>query len=246
MRLAFGDHRKPESWASQLRQRRVSLFLDLIPLNRPISILDVGGNEEFWLKIWDERCKNISITLLNLTKENPSGKIPAVSCSGDARSMSFRDCQFDFCFSNSVIEHVGTFGDQVRMAREVRRVAKAYFIQTPYRYFPIEPHFHFPAWSQLPRNVRLILHQRFDLGYMPRESDWITALTDVEQVRLLSVREMKALFPDGYLYKEKVATLTKSLISIRALSVEKNGRVCQNDTLSSRSLGESIVDRSHS
>ncbi len=193
-------------------------FLDLIPRGRPASILDVGGYEYFWLDVWDDRCQNVSITLLNLTAQSLTGKIPAVSCSGDARDMScFHDRQFDLCFSNSVIEHVGTFGDQVRMAREIKRVAEGYFVQTPYRYFPIEPHFHFPAWAQLPVSVRVALHQRFDLGYMPRESDWIKNLSDIDQIRLISIREMKALFPDGYLYKEKLGPITKSLISIRGI-----------------------------
>jgi hypothetical protein len=219
MRIAFGDHRRAGSLASQLRQRRANMFLELLPRNRAVSILDVGGNEHFWLNVWDDRCQHISITLLNLTEENLSGKIPAVSYSGDARNMNcFHDRQFDFCFSNSVIEHVGNFGDQVRAAREVRRVCKGYFIQTPYRYFPIEPHFHFPAWAQLPVSVRVALHQRFNLGYMAREPDWMTTLSDIEQIRLLSIREMKALFPDGYLYKEHLGPFTKSLISIRALT----------------------------
>ena len=59
----------------------------------------------------------------------------------------FKDKSFDAVFSNSVIEHVGTFEDQKMMANEVIRVTNFYFIQTPNLYFPIEPHFLVPFFQ---------------------------------------------------------------------------------------------------
>ncbi|WP_255695553.1 methyltransferase domain-containing protein [Rhodohalobacter sp. 614A] len=51
---------------------------------------------------------------------------------GDALDMHmFEDKSFDVVFSNSVIEHVGSFENQRRFADEVRRVGKAYWVQTP-------------------------------------------------------------------------------------------------------------------
>lgn len=67
---------------------------------------------------------------------------------GDATNLSqYSDKSFDIVFSNSVIEHLYTKENQISMAKEVNRVGKNYFIQTPNYWFPIEPHWVFPSFS---------------------------------------------------------------------------------------------------
>lgn len=74
---------------------------------------------------------------------------------GDATDLrEFGDSSFDVVFSNSVIEHLFTFENQRRMAREVQRVGKAFWVQTPNFWFPMEPHFHVPGWQWMPRDTR--------------------------------------------------------------------------------------------
>ncbi len=188
MRFSFGDNSDPNSMASKMRRARVAQFLTLIR-NAPlgVSVLDVGGNEAFWSKIWNEQFSGVFVTLLNLTQEKISGKLPMISLAGDARDLSrFKDKEFDFCFSNSVIEHVGTLLDQNRVACEIRRVAKGYFIQTPYRYFVLEPHFHFPIWPVLPLWLRTALHRRFNLGYVEAERDYLAARIEISAMFALA------------------------------------------------------------
>ena len=75
---------------------------------------------------------------------------------GDATNLSeFPDGSFDVVFSNSVIEHLQTFGNQEAMAREVRRLAPVFWVQTPNFWFPVEPHFLTPAWHWLPVAARV-------------------------------------------------------------------------------------------
>ena len=70
---------------------------------------------------------------------------------GDAVDMpGISDGAFDVVFSNSVIEHVETYENQRRMAAEIRRVGRRYFVQTPNRHFPLEPHFLVPGFQLLP------------------------------------------------------------------------------------------------
>jgi predicted SAM-dependent methyltransferase len=56
---------------------------------------------------------------------------------GDATDLgTWEDDSFDIVFSNSVIEHLETLEAQAAMAREVRRLAPSYWVQTPTSGFP--------------------------------------------------------------------------------------------------------------
>lgn len=227
MVLGLADNRDPRSLASRLRRQRMAWFADLLTaVPAPVRVLDVGGTVAFWRSTaadWLPRCQ---VTLLNLRPE-AAEELPGVtSVAGDARHMpQFADSSFDLCFSNSVIEHVGTLFDQQAMAQEIRRVSRGYFVQTPYRHFPIEPHFLVPFWQYLPPGVRTALFRRFRLGWMGRQPDPFLARAEVEQVRLLNRREMQCLFPEATLLAERVGPLVKSLVARKAPgSVDTNSK----------------------
>jgi hypothetical protein len=99
------------------------------------------------------------------------------------------------------------------MAEEVRRVGKRYFVQTPNRYFPLEPHFLFPFFQFLPIKVRVWLLQNFKLGWIEKTPDLQKATEIVESIRLLGKREFLSLFPHAHLYEEKVFGMTKSFVA---------------------------------
>jgi hypothetical protein len=208
----LADNRNPTSLAARLRRRRFALFDGLLArLPGAVRILDVGGTSTFWRVMGFERSR-VSITLLN---EDPS----TVDASGfqtvvgDARSMrEFRDREFDVVFSNSVIEHVGTLADQQAMASEVRRVGQRYFVQTPNRYFPLEPHFLVPGFQFLPLSVRAKWLANRDVGWYPKAATYQEALREVSRIRLLSRQEFQRLFPDGTLYVERFLGLSKSFV----------------------------------
>ena len=206
-----------DSWAARLRRQRHQRFLQVAqPFAAPVRVLDVGGTLEFWNANGLLNDAGFRFTLLNLASQGTGDARNVVSVAGDARAMhQFSAGEFDVCFSNSVIEHVGTLFDQMAMAAEVRRVATAYFIQTPNAFFWIEPHFHFPFWQFLPIGWRTRLLQRRSFGWMQREADYLTARAQVEQIRLLSGKEMQLLFPDAAVEHETVGPFVKSLIAIR-------------------------------
>lgn len=209
----LADNRNPDSLANRYRRRRFRLFQRLISdLGRPLRILDVGGKENFWIQMrFDE--PDVQITLLNLhVQETQSSHISAVQ--GDATAMSeFQDGEFDVVLSNSVIEHLSTWDRQVLMAKEIQRVGRRYFVQTPNRRFPIEPHFYVPWFQYLPVSIRAWLAQRFPLGYHERARSKGEALEMVREIRLLTASELRALFPGAALHRERVGGLTKSLIA---------------------------------
>jgi hypothetical protein len=216
LRLALADNTQPDSLVSRLRRARLKQFIKMVPPAKPTHILDIGGTIDFWESHWGELPRNVALTIVNLEPQNARSGLPIRSITGDARNLSeFGDAHFDYCFSNSVIEHVGTLADQRAMANEVRRVASGYFLQTPYRYFPVEPHFLLPLWAQMPLWLRTALHQSVDLGWMAAQPDYLNARADVEQIRLLSIREMHLLFPDAELRLERMCGLVKSIMAVR-------------------------------
>jgi 2-polyprenyl-3-methyl-5-hydroxy-6-metoxy-1,4-benzoquinol methylase len=215
---AFGriyDNRRSDSWSNELRKKRVSLLQSLIKsLPKPIKILDVGGLPPFWevAGFSAYNTQDLDITLINLELEqieHPKFK----RIVGDARNMpQFQDREFDVVFSNSVIEHAGDYEDQARMAKEIRRVGKRYFIQTPNLYFPIEPHFLFPFFQFLPLNYRVWLLTHFDLGWYSKMDNWDEAKELLASTNLLSRKQLQAIFPGGTIHDEKVFGFNKAFI----------------------------------
>jgi hypothetical protein len=213
MLFALADQRNDASWAARLRRRRFALFRELLAtLPRPISICDVGGTTEFWrgVSLADE--DDVAVTVVNL-EQQPSAGERIRTLVGDARALPFDARSFDVVYSNSVIEHVGTFADQRRMAQEVRRVAPRYFVQTPSYFFPIEPHFLVPGFQFLPLDLRAALLMRRRLGWVARAESIERAREEVLSVRLLRRSQVRALFPDARIYCEKLFGLTKSYVA---------------------------------
>lgn len=157
---------------------------------------------------------NCHVTLLNLQRLKVSEPgFDAVE--GDARDLSrYSDGAFDVVFSNSVIEHLGpSFEDQRKMANEIRRVGKRYFVQTPNRYFPIEPHFLMPGFQFWPVRLRTWVASHFNVGWYNRFPDADSARREVESISLLSESQVRRLFPEARIYKERTLGLTKSFIA---------------------------------
>jgi len=214
MRNKLYDHSNKESLAAQARKKRFELFKSLLnSLERPVRILDVGGTEGFWRSMDFIQEPGIEITLLNI-QEIPTTLPNFTSLQGDARSLSqFADKSFHIAFSNSVIEHVGGPQDQRAMADEIKRVAQWHFVQTPNRYFPIEPHFVFPMFQFLPTGIKVWLIRHFDLGWRKKCSDLAEARESASSIRLLSGTEFRSFFPQSQFYEEKMFGLTKSFIA---------------------------------
>lgn len=209
----LADNSRPNGLGTKMRLKRHEFFMGLISrMPNPIMILDVGGTELYWKTMNLADSKDVQITLLNLEKKDVSAK-NMISIAGNAINMSkFENKSFDIVFSNSVIEHVGDFNNQIHMAREVTRIGKRYFIQTPNYWFPMEPHFLVPGFQWLPQALRVWLIRHYDLGWHQKITDLEQARSLVKHTRLLTQKEFQSLFPKGKLYKEKILGLTKSFI----------------------------------
>ena len=207
----IADNTNTQSLSHRFRQRRFRVFLEMVQsLPKPISILDIGGTLAFWEGMGFSE-EGVSITLLNLDVQQQL-KPGFMSVAGDATALEFGDHSFDIVFSNSVIEHLYTFEQQQKMAAEVQRVGKRYFIQTPNYWFPIEPHWVFPLFQYLPFSWRVWLTQHFSLGHIPQQPERAAAERQVREIRLMTKAELQSLFPKAQIYRERFLFFTKSFV----------------------------------
>jgi len=213
MMRTLADADNPRSLSNRLRTRRMELFESLIaPLPRPVRIVDLGGTPSFWEhRGWAGRAE-VEITTVNLHPEvSPHVNIRCLA--GDVTGENLlRGQQFDVAFSNSVIEHLFTWSGQQAMARVMRRLAPAIWLQTPNFWFPMEPHFHVPGWQWLPKRLRVAIIRRRRCGWRGPCPDPHDARALVDEVQLLSKRQLSALFPTATIVPERLAGLTKSWI----------------------------------
>ena len=206
------DNRERSSLANELRRKRFSLFKQLLSeIDEPYHILDIGGTQDFWKQMGFLSSNEVRVTILNLEKTTEINS-DYIYLHGDAKEIQFEESSFEVVFSNSVLEHVGDYEDQRRMAEEVKRVGKRFFIQTPNKYFPIEPHFLFPFFQFLPHSVRIWMVRQFNMGWYHRISDYQDARELVERVRLLDKKELHELFPSSLIEREKFLGMTKSFM----------------------------------
>ncbi len=216
------DHDNPNSLAMRFRRARSGRVLRLIETihaeHRRCRILDLGGEPGYW-KLFDQaflETHGVSILLVNPTPQVVEDPMFA-TLTGDACDLSrLESGSFDLVHSNSVIEHVGDWRRCEAFAAEVRRLAPRYYVQTPYFYFPIEPHFSEPFFHWLPEQARARMLLKKGRGWFSAKArDLGEAMRVVQDARLLDKTQFRFLFPDAEHVDERVATLTKSLIAIR-------------------------------
>jgi len=200
------------SISANARARRWLRFCETFPDIGEMTVLDIGGDARAW-RLSDVRPAHV--TLLNIFSQEPEE--PWMSAiSGDACSLPDDLPDVDLVYSNSVIEHVGGHWRRERFAQGIREAAPRYWVQTPYRYFPVEPHFFFPALQYLPRPAQVAALRRWPLGSGRYVSDRDDALARLQSIELLGTTDMRSYFPDAAIERERFAGLVKSLIAVRA------------------------------
>jgi hypothetical protein len=126
------------------RCRRWQLLAETFPQLAEMSVIDLGGSVESWRRA-PVRPKHVHVVnLAEVPTEVPDW---AEVDYGDACALpeKIMSRRYDLTFSNSVIENVGGHERRQRFADNVRSLADSYWVQTPYRYFPVEPHFIAPS-----------------------------------------------------------------------------------------------------
>jgi hypothetical protein len=205
----------PGSLGGRARARRWDLARTVFPDLESCRVIDLGGTVEAWRRA---PVRPAHITVLNLFEPGESDEDWITPLTGDAcRALDVPGVSadgYDLVFSNSLMEHVGGHAQRVLLAECVRALAPRHWVQTPYRYFPVEPHWIFPGMQFLPTATRARIAASWPLGHTPSGS-FEESLSTVQWTELIGLAQMRSYFPDSQIVKERFAGLTKSLVAIR-------------------------------
>jgi len=195
--------------STNCRLRRGRLFRERLQPTQADSILDLGGGRGGHIAEIVPYRDNVTIGDLDpeaLRRAAQTYGFGTLLLDG-GETFPVADGQFDVVFCSSVIEHVtgpkeivydledaGQFAAsakaaQANFAAEVRRIAKRYFVQTPYKYFPLEQHSFLPF-------VVVLLPRRWQVKLMRFLAHrWIKPV--YPDFRRLTIKEMRVLFPES-------------------------------------------------
>jgi hypothetical protein len=180
-----------------------------------MTVLDLGGTPSTWTDIRDHP---EAVVIVNRDPQPQTPMAWLTTIVGDACALppALSGQHFDIVYSNSVIEHVGGYYQRRQFSESVHQAATRHWIQTPYRYFPVEPHWVFPFFQFLTPRTRASIAQHWSLAheYDPHRArdetvDWVLS------VELLSKYEFQHLFSASKIVFERFAGLPKSMVAVR-------------------------------
>lgn len=213
--------------SERLKRKRVELFVRELSLGPHDSVLDLGSEDGSYLAKYYPYPQNI---VLGDVREGPMQRgVDAFGLKGyvvlpENGAIPVGDREFDAVWCNSVIEHVTVSRDELastgesdfrvkaeahqrEFARELRRVAKQYLVQTPNIHFLVEAHSWLPGVQYLRQERRVWLSSALKKIWLKQwTADWY--LYDLERFR--------RHFPDATRFHvERAFGFAKSFIAIR-------------------------------
>lgn len=211
------------------RKRRALVLTRNFFLNEKSKILDLGSESgaNINMVLSDQKITPSNVYIADIDSNSiheghlKYGYIPVpIPSSG---KLPFPDKFFDLVYCSSVIEHVtinkseiwnsysgekfksNSIIRQLDFAGEIQRLGVNFFVQTPYKYFPIESHSWLPFASYIPRFALIPLLRFTNLFWIKKtQPDW----------NLLDKKSFSSLFEGATIIEEKSFGLTKSLMAI--------------------------------
>jgi len=200
------------------RLRKLELFNRTFSPTAQMRVLDIGaqtnagGNEGLQFTDWYAWKNNL--TAVNLSPQHIwqiRRRYPQVNAViADARELPWPDKYFDIVHSNAVIEHVGDFENQRKMASEIMRVGKQWFVATPNRWYPFEFHTRLPFVTWFGGNT--YLSAKRIIGYDHSRKKY-TLGNKKAGFRLMTARELKSCFQHSTIIKQRVTFMAETLIA---------------------------------
>lgn len=192
------------------RLKKYRLFCELLRPTPEMRILNVGaighrlGLAEQFEEFYPHRQCVVGGSLCLADVADYRESYPqARAVAFDGCALPFADRSFDVVYSNATLEHLPSRAAQQRFAAEVMRVGRGWFVTTPNRWYPLEPHYHLPCIQFLPEAWQHRVARA--LGRAPYSPLWP-----------LSKRDLRRLFPHGATIGCRVTFWPETLISYRS------------------------------
>lgn len=214
----------------QAHAKRATVFRESFSIGSATRILDIGAGDGSAIAavLAGTGARPANVYIADIDREQLRdgherfGFVP-VQISESGR-LPFEDRGFDIVYCSSVIEHVTVpkseiwamrdgrdFRERARrrqrqFADEIRRLGRCYYVQTPDKGFPVESHTWLPLVGYLSRSLQLKV-----LAWSNRH--WIKSTRP--DWSLLGAGDMRELFPEAEIVRERFMGLTKSITAIR-------------------------------
>ena len=214
------------NYSQRCRANRAKVFRRLFAVSADTKLLDLGSEvgEHVAKLVAGTEIEPANVYIADITAEAVNegsrrfGFTPVVI--GESGTLPFPDDYFDIVHCSSVIEHVTVpkadvwsvhsgreFRNraeeaQAKFAREIMRVGRQFYVQTPNKWYPVESHTWLPFVGWLPRRL-LIPLLRLTNSYWVKQTgpDW----------HLLDARQLSRVFEGRPVIKERSFGLVKSV-----------------------------------
>ena len=201
------------------RQRKLDLFFHIMKPAPQWRVLDLGGeapNEhqphKQLLDTYPHRDRLVLVNLFYPNVQRAAEVLPGLTAiCGNGLQLPFADKSFDVCYCNAVVEHLFSEANQIAFAAEIMRVSKSWFVTTPNRWFPFEPHMRLPFITWFPQKWQHRIGYHFGYHHLRKR---YKKGTDFSEVRLISRGQLKALFPGSQVVRNGTVGFTPTFIAV--------------------------------
>lgn len=190
----------------------------------PVRLIDLGGTVRFWENWGLKKRPLLDVTLANSHDVDISHSEDPINLPNLRRervnvlTLSASDlARYDVIFSNSMIEHLPNPDAQRQLARAIVDSGRPYFLQTPNKRSPVDPHFPSPLvpfFAAYPRKVQARLLTWSPLGSPSAATSYAAAIRRLENYHPLSVGDIRRLFPQARVVVERPMGVPMSIIAM--------------------------------
>jgi SAM-dependent methyltransferase len=192
-------HQKFIAGSNRFRENRLRFFAEKLLADGDL-VLDIGyGYGQFENQMLQMGLSNTIIGLDITLRDTSNYPNVGAFIVADASYLPLAGQSIGAVYCNSLLEHLEGWDAQQRAFVEIQRVARKYFVQTPYRHFPLEAHHWVPFFQYLPVTMQKWIGRNL-LGHFERV--WLLDKHDVNKLAELDNQIS--------IYQEKVFGLLKS------------------------------------